>query len=164
VVINDQHQAVQVSMTDSGYLVEHGGQDYQIISDWCLGDALFKATINGVTVTVQVESIETGYRLFNRGAEINARVISPRAAKLMSYMLYKPPVDMSRFLLSPMPGLLVKLSVVEGQQVKEGDELAVVEAMKMENSLRALQDGIVSKVDASEGESLALDQVILEFE
>ena len=151
-------------MTDSGYLVEHGGQDYQIISDWCLGDALFKATINGVTVSVQVESTAMGYRLFYRGAEINARVISPRAAKLMSYMLYKAPADTSRFLLSPMPGLLVQLSVVEGQQIKEGEELAVVEAMKMENSLRAVQDGIVARVKATEGDSLSVDQIILEFE
>jgi len=164
VIINDQRQAVHVCSTNSGYLVTLDTQDYQITSDWCLADALFKADINGITVSVQVEPTAKGYRLFYRGAEINARVISPRAAKLMSYMLHKPPVDMSRFLLSPMPGLLVKLSVVEGQQVKEEDELAVVEAMKMENSLRALQDGIVSKIDASEGESLALDQVILEFE
>ena len=164
VIINDQHQAVHASLTNSGRLVTLDTQDYQITTEWCLGDALFKADINGITVSVQVEPIAKGYRLFCRGAEVNARVISPRAAKLMSYMLYKAPADMSRFLLSPMPGLLVKLSVVEGQQVKEGDELALVEAMKMENSLRAVQDGIVSKVGASEGDSLALDQVILEFE
>ena len=155
---------MHVYLTNSGCLVTLDTQDYQITTDWCLGDALFKADINGITVSVQVEPTAKGYRLFYRGAEVNARVISPRAAELMSNMLYKAPVDMSRFLLSPMPGLLVKLSVVEGQQVKEGDELAVVEAMKMKNSLRAEQNGIVSKVDALEGESLALDQVILEFE
>jgi propionyl-CoA carboxylase alpha chain len=82
----------------------------------------------------------------------------------MSHMLYKSPADMSKFLLSPMPGLLVKLSVKVGQEVKEGEELAVVEAMKMENGLRALQNGIVSKVSAVQGDSLAVDQIILEFE
>jgi propionyl-CoA carboxylase alpha chain len=71
---------------------------------------------------------------------------------------------MSKYLLSPMPGLLVKLAVMEGQEVKEGEELAVVEAMKMENSLRAIQDGIVAKVTAVEGDSLMVDEVILEFE
>ena len=78
-------------------------------------------------------------------------------------MLFKPPVDMSKFLLSPMPGLLVKLSVNEGQEVKEGEELAVVEAMKMENSLLATQDGVVGNVQAQQGQSLAVDQIILEF-
>jgi propionyl-CoA carboxylase alpha chain len=79
-------------------------------------------------------------------------------------MLYKPAPDMSKFLLSPMPGLLLKLSVKSGQAVKEGEELAVVEAMKMENSLRALQDGIVSDISAGEGDSLAVDQIIMSFE
>jgi propionyl-CoA carboxylase alpha chain len=110
-----------------------------------------------------VELTASGYQLFYRGAEINARVISPRAADLMKHMLNKPPVDMSKFLLSPMPGLLVKLSVNEGQEVKEGEELAVVEAMKMENSLRATQDGVVGNVQAEQGQSLAVDQIILEF-
>jgi propionyl-CoA carboxylase alpha chain len=90
-------------------------------------------------------------------------VISPRAADLVKHMLLKPPVDMSKFLVSPMPGLLVKLSVNEGQEVKEGEELAVVEAMKMENSLPALQDGIVGNIEAQQGDSLAVDQIILEF-
>ena len=93
------------------------------------------------------------------GAEINARVLSPRAAELSSHMLYKPPADMSKYLLSPMPGLLVKLAVMEGQEVKEGEELAVVEAMKMENSLRAIQDGIVAKVTAVEGDSLMVKDI-----
>jgi propionyl-CoA carboxylase alpha chain len=78
-------------------------------------------------------------------------------------MLFNPPQDMSKFLLSPMPGLLVNLSVNEGQEVKEGEELAVVEAMKMENSLLATQDGVVGNVQAQQGQSLAVDQIILEF-
>jgi propionyl-CoA carboxylase alpha chain len=78
-------------------------------------------------------------------------------------MLYKEPADMSKYLLSPMPGLLVSLAVAEGDEVKEGQELAVVEAMKMENSLRALQDGVVASVNAKVGASLAVDEIILEF-
>jgi propionyl-CoA carboxylase alpha chain len=163
VVIADQRYSVQVSLTDTGYLLELDGQDYCIFTEWRLGDPLFKAVINDVSVSVQVELKASGYRLFYRGAEINARVISPRVADLMKHMLYKPPVDMSKFLLSPMPGLLVKLSVTEGQEVKEGEELAVVEAMKMENSLLATQDGVVGNVQAQQGQSLAVDQIILEF-
>jgi propionyl-CoA carboxylase alpha chain len=78
-------------------------------------------------------------------------------------MLYKEPADMSKYLLSPMPGLLVSLAVAEGEEVKEGQELAVVEAMKMENSLRALQDGVVASVNAEVGASLAVDEIIIEF-
>ena len=125
---------------------------------------MFEATINGKSVCVQVETTQAGYRLFYRGAEINARVLSPRAAKLVAHMLIKEPADMSKFLLSPMPGLLVKLAVAVGQEVKEGEELAVVEAMKMENSLRATQDGIVASISAVEGKSLMVDEVILEFQ
>ena len=163
VIIADQRRSVRVRLTDTGYLVELDGQDYCIFTEWRLGDPLFKAVINDVNVSVQVEPVASGYRLFYRGTEINAQVISPRAADLMKHMLFKPPQDMSKFLLSPMPGLLVKLSVNEGQEVKEGEELAVVEAMKMENSLRATQDGIVGNVQAQQGDSLAVDQIILEF-
>ena len=113
---------------------------------------------------MQVERSGSGYRLFYRGAEVNALVLSPKAAELNKLMLEKAPVDLSRFLLSPMPGLLVKLEVKEGDQVKAGEELAVVEAMKIENSLRAINDGIVAKISDEAGDSLMVDQAILEFE
>ena len=163
VIIADQRRSVRVRLTDTGYLVELDGQDYCIFTEWRLGDPLFKAVINDVNVSVQVEPVASGYRLFYRGTEINAQVISPRAADLMKHMLFKPPQDMSKFLLSPMPGLLVNLSVNEGQEVKEGEELAVIEAMKMENSLRATKDGVVGNIEAEQGDSLAVDQIILEF-
>jgi propionyl-CoA carboxylase alpha chain len=162
--INNQQHVVSVDLTDRGYWVEYSEHDYDIISDWSIGDPLFEATINGEIIAVQVESLANGYRLIYRGAEISAQVIKPSAAALMSHMLYKEPTDMSKFLLSPMPGLLVKLSVIAGQEVKEGEELAVVEAMKMENSLRAAQDATVAKISAVQGDSLAVDQVIVEFE
>ena len=91
-------------------------------------------------------------------------MLSPLAAKLSAHILEKVPPDLSKFLLSPMPGLLVKLNVAVGDKVEEGQELAVIEAMKMENSLRALQAGTVSNVSAAVGDSLMVDQIILEFE
>ena len=91
-------------------------------------------------------------------------MLNPRAAALAMLMPVKRPADMSRFLLSPMPGLLVSLAVAEGEEVKAGQELAVVEAMKMENLLRAERDGKVAKLHAQPGDSLAVDQAILEFE
>ncbi len=164
VITGAEETAVSMTLTLSGFLVSIGNEDYSVVTDWALGEPLFEAEINGQQVTVQVERSGSGYRLFYRGAEINALVLSPKAAELNKLMLEKAPVDLSRFLLSPMPGLLVKLAVKEGDQVKAGEELAVVEAMKMENSLRAINDGIVAKISAEAGDSLMVDQAILEFE
>ena len=172
VCTGEQQIPVVVELTERGYLVSINdsgdSRDYNIETDWSLGEPLFKADISGSTINrknlcVQIEITAKGYRLFYRGTELNATVLSPRAAALSAHMLHKQPEDMSKFLLSPMPGLLAKLGVKVGQQVKEGEELAVVEAMKMENSLRAAQDGIVAKIAASEGDSLAVDEIILEF-
>lgn len=164
VITGAEETPVSMTLTLSGFLVSIGNEDYSVVTDWALGEPLFQAEINGQQVTVQVERSGSGYRLFYRGAEINALVLSPKAAELNKLMLEKAPVDLSRFLLSPMPGLLVKLAVKEGDQVKAGEELAVVEAMKMENSLRAINDGIVAKISAEAGDSLMVDQAILEFE
>lgn len=164
VVVGDQQSTVSVELTESGYLVSLGNLDYQVETNWSLGEPLFKADVNGKDISVQVERSAKGYRLLYRGAEINAQILSSKAAVLSAHMVYKAPADMSKFLLSPMPGLLVKMAVKEGQEVKEGEELAVVEAMKMENSLRAVQDGIVGKISAVEGGSLMVDEIILEFE
>ena len=90
-------------------------------------------------------------------------VLTPRAAELHALMPYKPPPDMSRYLLSPMPGLLVELAVRPGQKVQAGERMAVIEAMKMENVLFALSDGVVAQVLAQQGESLTVDQPIIEF-
>jgi propionyl-CoA carboxylase alpha chain len=164
VVVGNQQSEVTVELTESGYLVSLGASDYQVETNWSLGEPLFKAVVNDKEISVQVETTAKGYRLFYRGAEINAQVLSPKAAVLAAHMIYNAPADMAKFLLSPMPGLLIKLVVKEGQNVKEGEELAVVEAMKMENSLRAVRDGIVAKISAVEGDSLMVDEIILEFE
>jgi propionyl-CoA carboxylase alpha chain len=164
VITGAEETPVSMSLTLSGFLVSIGNDDYSVVTDWALGEPLFEAQINGQQVTVQVERSGSGYKLFYRGAEINALVLSPKAAALNKLMLEKVPADLSKFLLSPMPGLLVKLVVKVGDQVKTGEELAVVEAMKMENSLRATNDGIVAKISADVGDSLMVDQAILEFE
>ena len=164
VITGAEETPVFMTLTLSGFLVSIGNDDYSVVTDWALGEPLFEAQINGQQVTVQVERSGSGYKLFYRGAEINALVLSPKAAALNKLMLEKVPADLSKFLLSPMPGLLVKLVVKVGDQVKTGEELAVVEAMKMENSLRATNDGIVAKISADVGDSLMVDQAILEFE
>ena len=164
VVMNGETHLVNVTAADEGYRVEYDGNSYQLISDWQLGQPLFRATINDEAVCFQVERSGLWLTLTYRGNVTRALVMSPRAAELHALMPEKVAADMSKFLLSPMPGLLVKLAVSEGQEVKAGEELVVIEAMKMENVLRATQDGVVAAVKAEVGQSLSVDQVIIEFE
>lgn len=135
----------------------------EVRTDWRLGDCVLDGTVNGRPVTIQTERLAVGYRLLHTGVEALARVVDARAAELMALMPIKRAPDTSKLLLSPMPGLLLSVSVVPGQEVKAGEELAVIEAMKMENVLRATQDGIIDAVEAGLGDSLAVDQVILTF-
>jgi propionyl-CoA carboxylase alpha chain len=153
-----------VRAVEHGYEVIHQGAVYRVNTEWRFGQALVHAEVNGRAVTVQLDSHRAGFRLFHRGAELEVLVVSPVEADLIGHMLEKTPPDLSKFLLSPMPGLLVRLLVAEGDEVKAGEELAVVEAMKMENSLRAGDDGVVARILAAEGDSLAVDQPIVEFE
>jgi propionyl-CoA carboxylase alpha chain len=148
-------------------IVETGGKRYEICSNWHLGGARIRGTAGGRPFTAQVErgagKNPLATRIIHNGARLDALVLTPRAAELHALMPHKPPPDMSRFLLSPMPGLLVDVAVQPGQKVQAGERLAVIEAMKMENVLFAVADGVVGKVLASRGESLAVDQPILEF-
>jgi propionyl-CoA carboxylase alpha chain len=143
----------------------HAGEgDMAMDVGWSPGQRLVQAEIEGETLTVQVKKRTAGWRLTTRGAKFDARVLSPRVALLADFMIDKVPPDRSRFLLCPMPGLLTALNVAEGDRVEAGQPLAVVEAMKMENILRAEKAGTVAKVTAKPGDSLAVDAVILEFE
>jgi len=160
---NGDRHTVTVAETAGGYAVIAGEASVEFATSWRLGDPLFLAAANGRQVTVQVERVGTHYRLSHGGVQAKLRVLPPRAAELLAQMPVKRPPDMSRFLLSPMPGLLVSLAVETGQEVKAGQEMAIVEAMKMENLLRAERDGRVAKLHAKPGDSLAVDQPIVEF-
>jgi len=163
VIANKVHYPVTVRNVAHGYEVIHQDHIYRVRTDWQFGQPLVEAEVNGHAVSVQIDRHRAGYKVFHRGAEQELLVLSPAGAELTHHMLEKVPPDLSKFLLSPMPGLLVRLAVKEGDEVKAGEELAVVEAMKMENSLRAANDGVVAKVMAKEGESLMVDQPIIEF-
>ncbi len=164
VIVGQEHHPITVDPVDGGFEVQNGKTLYRIRSTWQLGDALIKADVNGRLVCFQLDRVGLRYRLSHRGSQLDALVVPPRTAELAKLMPEKEPPDLSKFLLSPMPGLLVRLVVGEGDEVKAGEELAVVEAMKMENSLRANEDLVIAKVLANQGESLVVDQAILEFE
>lgn len=164
VLLGDRSADVSVVTQPKGYAVTVDGTPYDVITQWKRTEPLFRATVNGKDIAVQVDREDIGYRIFSRGCQFKVLVLSPTAAELNKHMLEKVPPDLSKFLLSPMPGLLAGLKVAVGQVVKEGEELAVVEAMKMENSLRAVQDGVVKAVLAEVGASLTVDQPIVEFE
>ena len=150
-------------------LVCLGAKRYQLSSSYRLGEVRVTGSCNGTPFTAQVErgSIAgknpLAIRVSHNGAQIDTLVLSRRAAELYALMPYKAPPDMSRFVLSPMPGLLVDVAVQPGQKVLAGERVAVIEAMKMENVLFAAADGVVSKVLAAKGESLTVDQAIVEF-
>src|SRR5260370_25793741 len=163
VCIGSERHAAAVLSSDDGYAVTLAGGTHGVALDWRPGEAVFKAVVDGAALTFQVDREGIGFRLSRGGAATSVQVLPPRAAALLAYMPVKQAPDLSRFLLSPMPGLLVGLAVAEGQEIKTGEALATVEAMKMEDVLRAERDGKVTQIRAKIGDSLAVDEVILEF-
>ena len=167
-----QHQYVQVTVDDTGGIhgpavIQVNGKTYAIESSSRLNAICIQGSVNGQRFVAQVERGTARNPLAlvvqHNGTRIEALVVSPRMAELHKLMPYKAPPDMSRFVLSPMPGLLVDVAVQPGQKVQAGERVAVIEAMKMENVLFAVADGVVSQVLAAKGESLAVDQPIIEF-
>ena len=139
------------------------GPALRVKTSWHPGDAVWRGSVGHQSVTAQVRPLTNGLRLDWQGFSVKSRVFSPRLAELDRLMPVKLPPDTSNVLLCPMPGLVVSIAVTEGQMVQAGETLAVVEAMKMENMLRAERDLTISKITASAGESLAVDAVIMEF-
>ena len=168
---NEYHQVSVTDFETAGQVrssaVTVNGKTFQISSTATLGQIRVQGQCNGMGFTAQVErgtpKNPLALRIAHNGTQIEAMVLSPRGAELHAVMPYKAPPDLSKFLLSPMPGLLVDVAVQPGQTVQAGEKLAVIEAMKMENILFAAQDGVVGKIVSNKGESLSVDQVILEF-
>ena len=160
---DSKHVPVRVRMENDEVVVTLGQVSYRVVFLGSLREIAQRAVINGQPVCAQIERMGLSYRVRHDGAELQLKVLSPRAAELSKLMPVKQQPDMSKFLLSPMPGLLSDVHVQAGQAVVAGQKLAVIEAMKMENILLAAQDGVVSEVLTSKGDSLAVDQVILRF-
>jgi propionyl-CoA carboxylase alpha chain len=132
-------------------------------STWRAGDPLWSGTIAGKPASVQVRPVLNGFDLFHRGVEARTYVYTEREAAAARLMPIKQTVDTGKAVRCPMPGVVVSIPVIEGQEIKAGETLAVIEAMKMENVLRAERDGVVKAIKVKPGESLPVDAVILEF-
>ncbi len=140
------------------------GTTLRVESDWTPGDQLAKLTVGGSPLVLKTGKITNGFRIRSRGADLKVHVYSPRQAELATLMPEKLPPDTSKMLLCPMPGVVVKMNVAVGDEVQEGQALCTIEAMKMENILRAEKKSVVTKINAGPGDSLAVDEVIMEFE
>jgi propionyl-CoA carboxylase alpha chain len=148
---------------ESSITVRYAGESIALKSEWKPGEPVWSGTVNGKTVAVQVRPVPNGFQLSWRGAFAKAQVYTAAEADYARLMPVKVAADTGKKLLCPMPGLVKSIAVTEGQEIKAGETLAVVEAMKMENVLRAERDGTVKKLHAKAGDSLAVDAVIMEF-
>ncbi len=156
---------VTIDADPDGSTVTFGdGTTLRVASAWTPGDQLAELDVDGTMLVLKVGKISGGFRIRSRGADLKVHVRTPRQAELADLMPEKLAPDTSKLLLCPMPGLIVKVDVEVGQEVQDGQALCTIEAMKMENILRAERKGVVSKINASAGDSLAVDEVILEFE
>jgi propionyl-CoA carboxylase alpha chain len=161
--LGENEHALEIARSEAGFEVRFGNDRLALTSDWKIGKPIWAGTVNGTPVTVQVRVISNGFALSHRGVEASAYVYTGREAAYARLMPVKQQADTGKRVTCPMPGLVKSIAVTEGQEVKAGESVAVVEAMKMENVLRAEIDGTVKKIHARPGDSLPVDAVILEF-
>ena len=163
-ILNGSEHNVRVELEAGSHFVRYDDKDYQVSTDWQFGQPLFHCSINNKPLTYQVERSGVWYHILHDGAQHDVLVLTKFAARLYQHMPAKSETNSGKFHLSPMPGLIIKLSVSEGQEVKAGEELAVIEAMKMENVLTAERDKTISKILVGLNESVSVDQPLIEFE
>ncbi len=159
-----EHHPVEICQDEEQTRVEYQGKHYFIKDQWTLGQPRYRGEINGHSIAAQILREQYRYVITHKGYRLNACVLTPPIANLSRLMPEKKEVDLSKFLLSPMPGLLLSLNIKAGDKIDQGDELAIIEAMKMENSIRAENDCVVKEVFCDPGSTLEVDQKILEFE
>jgi propionyl-CoA carboxylase alpha chain len=161
--------ALEIAREGDGIAVRFAGSDgalgapHQLFSPWRPGDPVWQGTIDGHAIAMQVRAIPNGIRLAHQGFEVAVNVFTESEAAAARLMPVGSKADTGKKVLCPMPGLVVSIAVSEGQEVKAGETLAVIEAMKMQNVLRAERDGTVKKIHATAGATLAVDALILEF-
>jgi propionyl-CoA carboxylase alpha chain len=163
VMLGGERRDVLIEDIDGGIAIVMDGEAWPVTSSWRPGEPVWTGTVGGEEIAVQVRPILNGMLLSHAGTSAEVRVYTRREAELAALMPEKVEADTGKKLLCPMPGLVKAISVKPGQEVKAGEPLCMVEAMKMENVLRAERDATIAKIHAKEGDSLAVDAVIMEF-
>jgi propionyl-CoA carboxylase alpha chain len=164
-VVLMQGRKIPLSLTlvEGGANITCEGQTHALRTNWRLGEVLLRGCWDGEPLCVQIERIGLKHRIVHWGTQVDAMVMNARAAELLALMPDKPPPDMTKFLLSPMPGLLAEVKTTVGQEVRAGETLVVIEAMKMQNVIKAENDCFVAELLAKPGDSLSVDQPIIRF-
>ena len=165
VVIGHRQIPASLARTDDGVTVDYGGGRTLSLTglDWRPGQPLLRGRLDGKAFTVSVRPAAEGFFIRHRGTALKVLVLTPRSAELHTKLPEKKAADTSKMIISPMPGLVVSMDVEVGQQVREGEIVCVIEAMKMQNIIRAERDGVVKIVSAKGGDSVAADEVLVEF-
>jgi propionyl-CoA carboxylase alpha chain len=163
VLMQGRKLPVSLTLVNGGADLTHEGRTHALRTQWRLGDVLLRGTWDGEPICLQVERLGLKYRVFHWGTQVDALVMTARAAELLALMPDKPPPDLSQFLISPMPGLLAEVAVAPGQEVRAGETLVVIEAMKMQNIIKAENECVVAELLARPGDGLTVDQPILRF-
>jgi propionyl-CoA carboxylase alpha chain len=163
VSIDGEQYSIYVKALDNGYELKHESNSMEIKSAWVLGKGLFHGTVDGRTVNVQIEHFAGGYYLTHAGSRVRATVRSPRVAELDKFMPEPKDVKDSSKVEAPISGVIVDVKVKAGEEVKKGQELFILEAMKMENIICAEKDAVVDKVHLKKGDNTTYGEVVLEF-
>jgi propionyl-CoA carboxylase alpha chain len=166
ILLGSERRPVRLSQADGALTVELLAEGRRLRLDrldWRPGRAQFRAALDGRTFSLVVKPTADGYLIRHRAAQVRTRVLTPLASDLASRLPERAPPDTSRQVVSPMPGLVISIEVAPGQEVRSGETLAVIEAMKMQNILRAERDGVVKSVGPKAGDSVAADEVLIEF-
>jgi len=164
VILGSDHHSVDLEFSDGEATIYiDGGEGHSFVSDWLPGKPLVEAVIDGAPVVIKCKPTEAGYLLRHRGVSLPTLVCSPQTAELHAKLPEKEKPDTSKLIISPMPGLVVSIDVEEGQEVEEGEAVCVVEAMKMQNIIRAEATGTVKAINVAAGDSVAADEIMVEF-
>jgi len=164
VVLGDRYLPIKLDLGEGQASVEFEGKTHAVVSGWVPGNPLFEGVIDGEPFAVKLSEEAGGFQVRHRGVSLRAIVCSPVMAELHQRLPEKEKPDLSKLVISPMPGLVVSIDVEVGQTLQEGEAICIVEAMKMQNIIRAEADGTVKAINVSAGDSVAADEVMVEFE
>ena len=164
VILGDQHVPIHLAMGEGEATIKIGKKSHTFVTEWVPGRPLMEGVLDGQAISVKIAAAPEGYIMRHRGVRLRALVCAPAVAEMHERLPEKEKPDLSKMIISPMPGLVVSIDVEMGQEVQEGEAVCIVEAMKMQNIIRAEATGTVKAINVAAGDSVAADEIMLEFE